>query len=203
MAKEGSTVSGLMDSFRDRGLALAAAWRAAEGAVREVRAHPLRAFGLDRQRADRLRQVHHGLHLPLAAVALPLRPAAVAVCRAGCASGCNWGAPSLAHSELGGLHAGGEPRLGLTADQHQPTRGMGAAIRPRAGSPRNRSRRMRRRRGHPVLSGADRGVIHAADAMRSMYDMGDAPSCHTCGAIMVRNGSCYRCMSCGSTSGCS
>jgi ribonucleoside-diphosphate reductase alpha chain len=44
---------------------------------------------------------------------------------------------------------------------------------------------------------------HAADAMRTMYDMGDAPSCSTCGAIMVRNGSCYRCMSCGSTSGCS
>ncbi len=49
----------------------------------------------------------------------------------------------------------------------------------------------------------DRGVYHAADAMREMYDMGDAPSCQTCGAIMVRNGSCYRCMSCGSTSGCS
>jgi ribonucleoside-diphosphate reductase alpha chain len=50
---------------------------------------------------------------------------------------------------------------------------------------------------------ADRGIFHAADAMRSMYEMGDAPSCSTCGAIMVRNGSCYRCMSCGSTSGCS
>jgi ribonucleoside-diphosphate reductase alpha chain len=49
----------------------------------------------------------------------------------------------------------------------------------------------------------DRGIYHAADAMRSMYDMGDAPSCNVCGAIMVRNGSCYRCMSCGSTSGCS
>ncbi len=49
----------------------------------------------------------------------------------------------------------------------------------------------------------DRGVYHAADAMRGMYEMGDAPSCSTCGAIMVRNGSCYRCMSCGSTSGCS
>ncbi len=48
-----------------------------------------------------------------------------------------------------------------------------------------------------------RGIYHAADAMREMYDMGDAPSCGTCGAIMVRNGSCYRCMSCGSTSGCS
>jgi ribonucleoside-diphosphate reductase alpha chain len=49
----------------------------------------------------------------------------------------------------------------------------------------------------------DRGIYHAADAMRELYDMGDAPSCSTCGAIMVRNGSCYRCMSCGSTSGCS
>jgi ribonucleoside-diphosphate reductase alpha chain len=49
----------------------------------------------------------------------------------------------------------------------------------------------------------DRGVYHASDAMRDLYDMGDAPSCGVCGAIMVRNGSCYRCMSCGSTSGCS
>ena len=49
----------------------------------------------------------------------------------------------------------------------------------------------------------DRGIYHAADAMKSMYDMGDAPSCATCGAIMTRSGSCYRCMSCGSTSGCS
>jgi ribonucleoside-diphosphate reductase alpha chain len=53
----------------------------------------------------------------------------------------------------------------------------------------------------PVLK--DRGIYHASDAMREMYEMGDAPSCSTCGAIMVRNGSCYRCMSCGSTSGCS
>jgi ribonucleoside-diphosphate reductase alpha chain len=49
----------------------------------------------------------------------------------------------------------------------------------------------------------DRGLYHAASAMKSMYDMGDAPSCSTCGAIMTRNGSCYRCMECGSTSGCS
>jgi ribonucleoside-diphosphate reductase alpha chain len=49
----------------------------------------------------------------------------------------------------------------------------------------------------------DRGIYHASDAMKSMYDMGDSPSCATCGAIMTRSGSCYRCMSCGSTSGCS
>jgi ribonucleoside-diphosphate reductase alpha chain len=31
----------------------------------------------------------------------------------------------------------------------------------------------------------------------------DAPSCADCGSIMVRNGSCYKCLNCGSTSGCS
>jgi ribonucleoside-diphosphate reductase alpha chain len=39
--------------------------------------------------------------------------------------------------------------------------------------------------------------------MKDIVDMRDSPSCATCGAIMTRSGSCYRCMSCGSTSGCS
>jgi ribonucleoside-diphosphate reductase alpha chain len=47
------------------------------------------------------------------------------------------------------------------------------------------------------------GTGHIADALSSIVDLGDAPSCHVCGSIMVRNGSCYKCMSCGSTSGCS
>ncbi len=47
------------------------------------------------------------------------------------------------------------------------------------------------------------GAVHAADALASIVDLGDAPTCHVCGSIMVRNGSCYKCMSCGSTSGCS
>jgi ribonucleoside-diphosphate reductase alpha chain len=53
------------------------------------------------------------------------------------------------------------------------------------------------------LTVEDRGIYHTSDAMKGMYDMGDAPSCSTCGAIMVRNGACHRCMECGSTSGCS
>ena len=56
-------------------------------------------------------------------------------------------------------------------------------------------------------AGAPGGTVtghhHAADALKELIDMGDAPSCSVCGAIMTRNGSCYRCMSCGSTSGCS
>jgi ribonucleoside-diphosphate reductase alpha chain len=31
----------------------------------------------------------------------------------------------------------------------------------------------------------------------------DAPSCPDCGSIMVRNGACYKCLNCGATSGCS
>jgi len=56
------------------------------------------------------------------------------------------------------------------------------------------------------LTLVDRGAthhVHAADALKSIVELGDAPSCHVCGAIMTRNGSCYRCMECGSTSGCS
>jgi len=31
----------------------------------------------------------------------------------------------------------------------------------------------------------------------------DAPSCPECGSLMIRNGSCYKCLNCGATSGCS
>ncbi|HET6181897.1 MAG TPA: vitamin B12-dependent ribonucleotide reductase [Candidatus Sulfotelmatobacter sp.] len=50
---------------------------------------------------------------------------------------------------------------------------------------------------------SEAGPVHAADALSSLIDLGDAPSCSFCGSIMTRNGSCYRCGSCGSTSGCS
>ena len=47
-------------------------------------------------------------------------------------------------------------------------------------------------------SGAPSGHSHYA-----MVNQADAPSCSDCGAIMVRNGACYRCANCGGTSGCS
>jgi ribonucleoside-diphosphate reductase alpha chain len=51
--------------------------------------------------------------------------------------------------------------------------------------------------------GPTSGSVHASDALAGIIDLGDAPSCSFCGSIMTRNGSCYRCGSCGSTSGCS
>jgi ribonucleoside-diphosphate reductase alpha chain len=43
----------------------------------------------------------------------------------------------------------------------------------------------------------------AASAHSTYQSQADAPSCHYCGSIMTRNGACYRCANCGSTSGCS
>ena len=40
-------------------------------------------------------------------------------------------------------------------------------------------------------------------ALGQVVELGDAPTCQFCGSLMVRNGSCYRCLECGSTSGCS
>jgi ribonucleoside-diphosphate reductase alpha chain len=97
---------------------------------------------------------------------------------------------------------GAEPNdLPLSPEQHTPARGMGATSAPQRGIvPDLIASAEAKVEGLRI---EDRGIYHAADAMKDLYDMGDAPSCHTCGAIMVRNGSCYRCMSCGSTSGCS
>jgi ribonucleoside-diphosphate reductase alpha chain len=33
--------------------------------------------------------------------------------------------------------------------------------------------------------------------------MGDAPACDVCGSITVRNGTCYKCLNCGNSMGCS
>jgi ribonucleoside-diphosphate reductase alpha chain len=49
---------------------------------------------------------------------------------------------------------------------------------------------------------AKTGNAHSSTGLSAMLDMGDAPMCSECGAIMIRNGACYKC-TCGSTSGCS
>jgi ribonucleoside-diphosphate reductase alpha chain len=52
----------------------------------------------------------------------------------------------------------------------------------------------------PVVSAATRNPIQASNGGGTT---GDAPSCPTCGMLMVPNGSCYKCVNCGGTSGCS
>ena len=46
-------------------------------------------------------------------------------------------------------------------------------------------------------------LVSTVAQLGQVVSLGDAPPCQLCGALMVRNGSCYRCLECGSTSGCS
>jgi ribonucleoside-diphosphate reductase alpha chain len=97
--------------------------------------------------------------------------------------------------------AAAEIERAFVPEQHQPARGMGATTAPQGGIVPDIH--ASHGQAQTSLRMEDRGLVHAADAMRGFVDMGDAPTCHTCGAIMIRNGSCYKCVECGSTSGCS
>jgi ribonucleoside-diphosphate reductase alpha chain len=63
--------------------------------------------------------------------------------------------------------------------------------------------------GHPASPGHDHaGGVHThgqADALDAHLAemMGDAPVCDVCGHLTVRNGTCYRCLNCGNSMGCS
>jgi len=57
-----------------------------------------------------------------------------------------------------------------------------------------------RRNGGTAPAKRDVVTLHEQQVFKQQSD---APACSECGAIMVRNGSCYKCLNCGITSGCS
>ena len=97
--------------------------------------------------------------------------------------------------------------------RHSPARRQGPPSTATAGSPTG-SPPLRRQRcpfpscrmGAGKSNGHGTGVATAslgAATKVSFSVSADSPSCADCGSIMVRNGSCYKCLNCGSTSGCS
>lgn len=57
--------------------------------------------------------------------------------------------------------------------------------------------------GNGCSNGCGSGNSADSNPPFSFEVQSDAPPCHECGTIMVRSGSCYKCMNCGATSGCS
>lgn len=53
------------------------------------------------------------------------------------------------------------------------------------------------------LSQTEEPTADPVQALAELVEVGDGPPCPNCGSLMVRSGSCHRCMTCGSTSGCS
>ena len=69
-----------------------------------------------------------------------------------------------------------------------------------------------RRPGEPGEGGEGRAEVDPPDPARAPARAqdellgklsGDAPFCDTCGHITVRNGTCYKCLNCGNSMGCS
>lgn len=54
-----------------------------------------------------------------------------------------------------------------------------------------------------VVLGKKPVTSRAAMEKQVFATQADAPPCQACGSIMVRNGACYQCLNCGTTSGCS
>jgi ribonucleoside-diphosphate reductase alpha chain len=57
--------------------------------------------------------------------------------------------------------------------------------------------------GHGTVAGTSAASSLGHNTKVAFSVSADSPSCADCGSIMVRNGSCYKCLNCGSTSGCS
>jgi ribonucleoside-diphosphate reductase alpha chain len=57
----------------------------------------------------------------------------------------------------------------------------------------------------PATIPADNGHTNPMEQQEKLtfVAQADAPACTDCGSLMVRNGNCYKCLNCGSTSGCS
>jgi len=60
----------------------------------------------------------------------------------------------------------------------------------------------------PSVSSSSASKVEVIDATNlngnfNFIARSDAPTCPECGSIMIPNGSCHKCVNCGTTSGCS
>jgi ribonucleoside-diphosphate reductase alpha chain len=54
-----------------------------------------------------------------------------------------------------------------------------------------------------IAAPAPKAISGISSPKLTFVNTGDAPACPDCGAITVRSGSCYKCLNCGATTGCS
>ena len=143
-------------------------------AGRQVHAHEVRPVGLHGEPRDPAGQLDHGLHLPLAGREV----------REGGARG-----------DRVGDRRQRRPASRVAGGGHGPGHGhAGAGVRAggRIGERDERSS----------------SKVEVIDATNTEPDFNfiartDAPTCPECGSIMIPNGSCHKCVNCGTTSGCS
>ena len=243
MAKEGSTVSGLMDTFATTvsvALQYGVPLRDLVNKFAHVRFEP---SGFTGNQEIPIAKSHRGLHLPVARVAVP-RARRQGDARAHRSARRSFQSPVLRRllvrwrvrgfllcpgtrrrrgplraDRRGGLEGGGVVGSGRTAPPQLGPAGrrrrQGDLRRGRGPACRRCLRRLEplaviatngHANGHrPTATGTAPAAITLSLGTTNVAFkiQEDAPSCAECGSIMVRNGSCYKCLNCGRTSGCS
>ena len=231
MHKEGAALRSLHQQLRDRGLARPAIRRAARGICRRLHLHPLRAGGPGAgQRLDQVRDLDPRLRVPRAGGVLPgalrPRPCRSDRRRASTRSARAW---TKARPRAGSRAM---CRKGLTrsrTDKLSVVSGVERSGRRRRGaSPRRRANVTALRgavAGATALKAEPEAKLSPAQqleaAPRPSSSAGQTPgrsprsapkprpratkaSCGECGNFtLVRNGTCMKCDTCGSTTGCS
>jgi len=110
------------------------------------------------------------------------------------------------------VKAGGKSKAGLSGNEPEPA----AAARARSGNPGDLAVAGRlaglanrvREQVKTTVAGLDAGPQTERVLMQQFnsqfeHFMDDAPACDICGSITVRNGTCYKCFNCGNSMGCS
>jgi ribonucleoside-diphosphate reductase alpha chain len=95
------------------------------------------------------------------------------------------------------LNVGDRSELGLA----DPSDDMNASVPAPTVAPVEEKKAIEETKAQPV-SEVKSEVTYTSETF-TVQVQEDAPSCADCGSLMVRNGACYKCWNCGSTSGCS
>ncbi len=108
--------------------------------------------------------------------------------------------PDPSQLEISKKNAAKMPEIAL----QMPTQETRPAAQPKSGNGKNGNGHSAPRLGQTAAGGSADLVVGTTAANEHLSQMmGDAPLCSGCGHVTVRSGSCYKCLNCGNSMGCS
>ena len=115
--------------------------------------------------------------------------------------------PKAAAPEVVMEDVSSEPSRAGGVSDTDVSRPVGAIIAPAEGTTKGNGKTHKKAMAvaTPTADPASRRITRAMDRIDEQFShfQEDAPACDVCGSITVRNGNCYKCFNCGSSLGCS
>ena len=99
------------------------------------------------------------------------------------------------------VHVLDKPEVSNLGDEPEVKQEL-SSVRITPSAPVNGSQSLQPQKQHKAVAAKVDGGLDAVNAAAKNMQS-DAPSCSTCGHITIRSGTCYKCMNCGTSMGCS